>query len=221
MAKTDVGHDAITPKLGSGIIEPIIKNDKPTPANPRKSRTRTPKPAPTIPPAKTDPITETPFVLKEETSTVARDNVDIRLKAANVESLPDENILVAGAAGLLLMLLDGIGMLTFGDFAKLSNIERAMIGEPLQHILSKISPASLAMIGKYSDPALLLMGMFAWISRVTSESKRRQAAAAKPVTPEPAPKVVEPVEAGKENPMDMNPPMDIISNFRAESNIVL
>lgn len=142
-----------------------------------------------------------------------REGVDIQLKSANVESLPDENVLIGAAAAMLLMLLDGIGMMTFGDYGKLNATERMMIDEPLKRMLQKTSPAQLAAIGKYADPVMLSMGLLAWISRVTSEAKRRKETTTNPPPAGKQPEVVNPVTPEAANEIPTNPPPEIVNNF--------
>ena len=180
-------------------------------AKPRTKRKRTPsRTEPRTETVLNPPIEETKVVLDEVTSEAARENVDIHLKAANVESLPDE--LVGGSAALLIMLLDGIGMLALGDYAKMNNAEKNMIEEPLKRILAKVSPGSLQMIGKYGDPVMLSMGLLAWVSRVTMESRKRKENP-KPVSNEPEPKILTPTPTASVNEVNTAPPADIIANF--------
>lgn len=214
MADTDIKRGEPVNGSGNRPVKQAAAPTQPrTTAKPRTAKSRSAEPA------KVEPQ-ETPYILNEVTSDVARENVDIRLKSAQVESLPDENVLVAGAATMLLLLLNGVGMMAFGDYARLNDTERAMIEEPLTRILAKVSPASLNLIGKYSDPVLLTMGLLAWFSRVSMESKRRKEATAKPEPKEPTPEVLTPAPPQAADMILTTPPNEIISNMNATGIIL-
>ncbi len=209
MAERAIERDAHADRTDNGIIQPDSGNNKPSKRGGTTAKPRTKPAKPRTP--ETKPA-ETPYILNEVQSDVVRDNVDIRLKAAQVESLPDQNVMVSGAVAMLLLLLDGVGMMAFGDYARLNGTEKAMLEEPLTRMLAKVSPNSLNLIGKYSDPVLLMMGLLAWISRVTTERKRREEAQKPAVQNEPQPQPLNPAPPHAVDTMSMNPPPEIVSH---------
>jgi hypothetical protein len=85
-----------------------------------------------------------------------------------------------------LTILDGAIGISLGPECQMTPDERAMINEPLAHIMARMTPETSEAIEKYTDPVLLAFGFIMWGSRVFFVLQR-QANEAKPSSVKPQP----------------------------------
>lgn len=126
-----------------------------------------------IPPTPPEIIAEAEATSAVGVPPVTVEKVKSEVKAPNRGPLPklkQAKIDVANqTAVVVLALLDGIMTVLAGPGAVMNEGERAMLVEPLARMLAKLELTQNAVIQKYSDPVLFLMGLIAWGSRVIRE----------------------------------------------------
>lgn len=97
---------------------------------------------------------------------------------------------------VLMLLIDGMVSAAFGPECAMNDAEREMISQPLTRILARMSPATSAMLDKYTDPVMLLFGVIMWGSRIAFTLRERDKEKAAEVQaaqqPEPTPQPIEP-----------------------------
>lgn len=105
---------------------------------------------------------------------------------------------------IILTMIDGLVCMFYGSSASMNDYEREMMEPPLERMLMRLDIVSAEALSKWSDPLLFLMGLTAWISRVTrekDEAKARKEA-------EPPPEVTQAKDNGRpaRTPKNPNPP---------------
>lgn len=87
----------------------------------------------------------------------------------------------------LLGFMEGIAVVALGPKASMLDYEREMIAEPLERILLRMDVVNAEFISKWSDPAVLIMLLGAYISRITKEKAEEEEPEAKPIKFKPKP----------------------------------
>jgi hypothetical protein len=63
----------------------------------------------------------------------------------------------------------------YGSSASMNEYERDMMAPPLERMLMRLDIVSAEALSKWSDPILFIMGLTAWISRITREKEEAKA----------------------------------------------
>jgi hypothetical protein len=119
---------------------------------------------------------------------------------------------ITTAAVMILTLLDGMATVAIGDYAKLSNTERAMIKPPLERLFKRWSASTIGVVNQYTDYVLVIMGIIAWYRRVGMERAARIEPPAKPHVEERQ-TTQERAEKSDVNPEAVPAPNDLTNQF--------
>lgn len=218
-----------SPDLPGKQTGPTVKpkkshHKKPAPGTPaRPAGTVTPGPASEPGKIETKGTLPQTVVVEETPGIVDPETAHLRLQ----DIKPDEAVLeITNAAIMLLLILDGIASVMFGEYARLTPAEHSMIQPPLERMLKKLNPANINVVNQYADPLLLGMGLIAWLRRVAMERAERLAAKPAPGGLEESvkgpPEVMKPPEVknGDFKPEETAPPMEVINSFFGPTNKV-
>jgi hypothetical protein len=125
----------------------------------------------------------------------------------------------AALAAILLTVCDGFIISNYGDMARMTQVEKAMIEPPLTRVLGRLDVAANDALNKYLDPVLLALGFLAWGMRINRIAKENTPHKDSPKEPEPARPMQRPEPS--RNPDDLGSltgaPVDVTGLFRAES----
>lgn len=104
-------------------------------------------------------------------------------------------------AKALLAFMEGIAVVALGPDASMLDYEKEMITEPLERILMRMDVINAEFISKWSDPAVLIMLLGAYISRITKEHAEEEEPEEKPVRvkPKKEPRSVQPTQPSGKN----------------------
>lgn len=120
------------------------------------------------------------------------DRVDSKVKTPEIKTprrIQEIKINVAEQSALVVLaLLDGLASMVFGPSAAMTPEEREVLSAPLARMLERLELTQSAALKTWADPALFVMGLIAWVSRITRERAKQKP---KPIpeetdlTPEP------------------------------------
>lgn len=152
------------------------------------------------PPGESPTPTPNPAALEESQpdSTVRAETIGVKeVKSDKVNPLLIEDktqeftLDISSSSIVLMALLDGLAGLLFGPDARMNDTERALINEPLERILKRLSPEVVKAVSQWGDYVMLAMGLIAWGSRITrlqketAEKTQKEKAPTRPPAPPP------------------------------------
>lgn len=92
--------------------------------------------------------------------------------------------------------------MAFGENAAMTQPENKMIGDPLNRMMERLDLDTSQMVGVWTDPIMLLLGLIAWGSRVWRESRKPGDGPSDDRPPEEDPPPPDPEEEKRKIPTD-------------------